>query len=118
METLVEVAENNTHSANIQKNSAFPVQLLRDGKGIYGIGIVDNDDRLQPVMILRPDRLSEGRVYCAALQMIPAGSEHGPFRRMLEECMRASIHWEMLARKGLYWPRDEEWWRRSCAKSA
>ena len=119
METLVEFAENNTHSAGIEKISALPVQLLRDGKGIYGIGIVDDDDRLQGAMILRPDRLSESRVDRAALQMIPAGSEHAPFRLMFEECMRASIHLGMLARKGLDWPRRSRVVvGRSCAKSA
>ena len=111
METLVEFAENNTHSAGIEKISALPVQLLRDGKGIYGINMVDDDDRWQRAMILRPDRLSESRPYRAALQMIPARSEHGPFRRMFEECMRNSIHLGMLARKGLDWPRDDRgWW--------
>ena len=46
METLVEFAENNTHRAGIEKISALPVQLLRDGKGIYGIGMFDDDDAL------------------------------------------------------------------------
>jgi hypothetical protein len=92
-----------------------PVQLLRDTKGIYGIGVVKNgveDGHRQPAeIVLRPDRLFEAETRPAALQMIFGGFRHGMFSHMSEERLRQAIHWEMLRRKGLNWPLDRlRWW--------
>ena len=41
-----------------------PVQLLRDARGVYGIGVVGcavENDRHRRDIILRPDRLSEAK---------------------------------------------------------
>ena len=51
-----------------------PVQLLRDARGIYGVGVISSavEDVFTepPEIILRPDRLSEAKARPAALQMI------------------------------------------------
>jgi hypothetical protein len=92
-----------------------PVQLLRDAKGIYGIGVVGNaveeGHRQPPEIVLRPDRLFESETRPAALQMIIGGFRHGMFSHMTEERLRRQIHWEMLRRKGLDWPPGRlRWW--------
>jgi hypothetical protein len=67
----------------------YPVELLRDGKGIYGIGVakeVEIDHRPQD-LLLRRDRLAEFETYFGGypvLQMITGGFRHGMFTHMLE----------------------------------
>jgi hypothetical protein len=92
------------------------VQLLRDAKGIYGIGSVNGavEERFgQPPssLILRPDRFFEVTARNAALQMITGGFRHGMFSHMSEERLRQAIHWEMLRRNGLRMPPEAlRWW--------
>jgi PcfJ-like protein len=94
----------------------YPVRLLYDARGIYGVGVVDRaveNDRCRPQdIILRPDRLLQAQTpHAAALQMIIGGFRHGMFSHMAEERLRQHIHWEMLRRKGLNWPPDRpKWW--------
>jgi len=86
-----------------------PVELLRDGKGIYGIGVAKEaeTDHQPSDVILRRDRLpafeTRPRGY-PILQMIAGGFRHGMFRRTAEELHRRVIHHEMLRRAGLAWP--------------
>jgi putative DNA primase/helicase len=83
-----------------------PVELLRDGKGIYGIGVakeVEIDSRPAD-LILRHDHLPESQPRRAVLQMITGGFRHGMFTHMSEEHLRQVIHHEMLRRAGLAWP--------------
>lgn len=90
-----------------------PVALLRDAKGVYGIGVIRNVDGDKgpkaPELILRPDRLSESKPHRAALQMITGGFRRGPFKHTSEEELRRAIHHELLRRKGLAWPPEESW---------
>ena len=82
------------------------VELLRDAKGIYGLGVAKEADATwRQDLILRPDRLSEGCCnFVAVLQMIIGGFRHGLFCKTLEECLRQEIHHAMLRRAGLPWP--------------
>jgi hypothetical protein len=97
----------------------YPVQLLRDARGIYGIGVVGALEaglRQPPRIILRPDRLLEATSSPAALQMITGGFQNGMFSHMAEESLRQQIHCEMLRRRGLkmsakglrWWSKDSE----------
>lgn len=86
-----------------------PVELLRDGKGIYGIGVANDveTDRRPRDLILRRDCLPEFKAdFCGhpILQMITGGYRHGMFCRTLEEHQRQVIHHGMLRRAGLAWP--------------
>ena len=96
----------------------YPVELLRDGKGIYGIGAVAKEINY-PDLILRRDRLQESDPHCyirPALQMITGGFRHGMFSHAAEEHFRQEIHHGMLRRAGLPWPPHQEddrnlrWW--------
>jgi hypothetical protein len=91
-----------------------PVQLLRDARGIYGIGVINRPFEKRfgqpPRLILRPDRLFEATAGCAALQMITGGFRHGMFGHMAEERLRKQIHLEMLGRKGLNMSPEASWW--------
>jgi hypothetical protein len=82
------------------------VELLRDGKGIYGIGIAKESEIDHPPndLILRHDRLEESKTERAALQMITGGFRHGMFIHMSEERLRQVIHHGLLRRRGLAWP--------------
>jgi hypothetical protein len=100
-----------------------PVRLLRDGKGIYGVGVVNGggDEGLgqPPEIILRPDRLLEAETRPAALQMIFGGFRHGMFSHMSEELLRRAIHWEMLRHRGLNWPPHHvRWWSEDSEQQA
>ena len=93
----------------------YPVQLLRDSKGIYGIGIVGDpvEEGLgqPPELVLRPDRLLESKTRLAALQMLFGGVPHRMVRRLTEDRLRQAIHCEMLVRKGLVdYPDCPRWW--------
>jgi hypothetical protein len=86
-----------------------PVELLRDGKGIYGIGIAKGSEIkeiTQPpnALILRHDRLEESKTELAVLQMIIGGFRDGMFIHMSEERLRQVIHHELLRKRGLAWP--------------
>ena len=112
----------------------MPVELLRDARGIFGIGIADSHDLeaaawsfgisaeeargLSPPrpLILRPDCLERAKrpsLHHAALQKIVGGFRHGPFEHTAEEGLRRCIHHEALQRAGLPWPPSddrERWW--------
>jgi hypothetical protein len=99
-----------------------PVELLRDQRGVYGIGVSDLYDfeaiawscgvepkpyTFEPApraLILRPDRLLDSRQGGAVLQKIAGGFRRGPFMRTHEEQLRRFIHHEALNRAGLAWP--------------
>ena len=105
---------------------AMPVELLRDGRGVYGIGVSDLFDlegvawscgiELEPdtfehpphALILRPDRFPGtkplGVTDTAVLQKIAGGFRCGPFMRSHENRLRQFIHHEALNRAGLRWP--------------
>ena len=105
---------------------SYPVELLRDGRGIYGIGVsgefdiealastfgVDSQHIAQYAhahnVILRPDmlQLSEqcSELSFAVLQKITGGFRHGMFSHSHEEKLRQVIHHEALVRAGLPWP--------------
>ena len=74
-----------------------PVELLRDEKGIYGIGVangVETDHRPRD-LILRRDRLPEFETCISGypiLQMITGGFRHGMFCHTSEEHLRQQIH--------------------------
>ncbi len=101
-----------------------PVEVLRDGRGIYGIGVSAafdiealawkcgiDDPHLYPSrpgdLILRPDLLlgNEQRPHVpAVLQKITGGFRHGMFANFREERLRQVVHHEALRRAGLPWP--------------
>ena len=114
----------------------MPVELLRDHRGVYGIGVPDsfNDEasywpssihpppeereRRPGCLILRPDRF-EGthQPYdYAVLQKITGGFRRSIFRHSIEEQLRSFIHHEALRRSGLSWPPQHSkssnpiWW--------
>src|SRR5262245_52754269 len=107
-----------------------PVELLRDRRGIYGIGVSDVYDiealawacgvdprdpwQTKPVdnLIFRPDMLQFGK-QChfrpfAVLQKITGGFRHGMFTHSREERLRQFVHHEALIRAGLPWPPPQE----------
>jgi len=108
------------------------VDLLRDGRGVYGIGVPDAIDHRElvhtrdgrpianlsaiacgrdwqpPALILRPDMLAVPKPpYQAALQKITGGFRHGMFSHCIEEHLRKLIHYRMLHTAGLPWPPDD-----------
>ena len=112
--------------------TAVPVELLRDQRGVYGIGVCELFDfeavawscGIEPEphtfegprpLILRPDRLLGTRPRGAVLQKITGGFRRGPFMCSHEEQLRKFIHHEALNRAGLRWPprrlqTDAAWW--------
>jgi hypothetical protein len=118
------------------EDGSMPVVLLRDGRGIYGIGVSDLFDyevaawscgvepepytRPPSDLILRPDRLMDAKAPIpmlagyAVLQKIVGGFRCGPFMRSREELLRQFIHHEALKRAGLPWPPPDNhhirWW--------
>jgi hypothetical protein len=101
-------------------NDPMPVELLRDGRGVYGIGTSELFDfEAAPIpLILRPDRFMDIKRYHAmqhkaVLQKIVGGLRLSPFKHSLEEQLRKVIHHETLKRAGLPWPppdQNERWW--------
>jgi hypothetical protein len=120
------------------EDGSMPVVLLRDGRGICGIGVSDLFDyeaaawscgvepepytfeRPPGALILRPDRLMDAKAPLpmlagyAVLQKIVGGLRRGPFMRSREEQLRQFIHHEALKRAGLPWPPPDNhhirWW--------
>jgi hypothetical protein len=110
----------------------MPVELLRDSRGIYGIGVSDLFDyealawscgvereetayfgSTPSALILRPDWFMDTKPHRAALQKIIGGFRRGPFMRSREEHLRQFIHHEALNRAGLPWPQTADsfpWW--------
>ena len=110
----------------------MPVELLRDGRGIYGIGVPDPFDHqalawscgIEPgpwehecpgALILPPDRLDGTKPRSAVLQKITGGFRRSICHNSIEERLRQFIHHEALRRVGLCWPprphpNDPEWW--------
>jgi hypothetical protein len=116
-------------------NIPRPVELLRDQRGVYGIGVSDLFDfeavawscgiepgpytfeRPPSALILRPDWFPDSRPRGAVLQKIAGGFRRGPFMRSHEERLRQFIHHEALNRAGLPWPPPQDspsgfaqWW--------
>jgi hypothetical protein len=102
-------------------DQALPVDLLRDHRGIIGIGV--NDHIWQqwpgvPKLILRPDLIDVDDHCYAVLQRINGGFRRGIFDGTAEEYLRGVIHHEALIRYGLPWPPHqpgassyrERWW--------
>jgi|SRR5262245_3478419 hypothetical protein len=107
-----------------------PVELLRDRRGIYGLGVSDpygleaamwacgcgpeDTRKIRDNLILRPDMFQPPGKHrpSAVLQKITSGFRH--FRRSHEERLREVIHHEALIRAGLLWPppREEVYWSR------
>jgi hypothetical protein len=137
------IAKMTTKTDNTAQNTSFvydgephPVELLRDQRGIYGIGVSDSFDfeaiawscgiepephtfeRSPRALILRPDRLPDTRPRRAVLQKIAGGFRRGPFMHTHEEQLRRFIHHEALNRAALPWPRPPadspsgfaQWW--------
>src|ERR1700730_17962360 len=90
-------------------DKVFPVDLLRDGKGVYGIGAIETEHSAPLQLILRCDRISEAPHGYAALQKIAGGFRRGPCVGMGSEQFRRIIHHEALRRSGLLWPRVDYW---------
>jgi len=96
----------------------MPVELFRDGRGIYGVGVSDLFDyeavawscgvepdtytveRPPRALILRPDWFMETKPHRAVLQKIVGGFRRGPFMRSSEDRLRQFIHHEALKRAG------------------
>jgi hypothetical protein len=117
-----------------------PVDLLRDQRGVYGIGVSELFDfevvawscGVEPepytfecppgALILRPDLFAASsplgansfQPLCAVLQKVAGGFRSGPFVRSHEEQLRRFIHHEALNRIGLPWPprpqNNLRWW--------
>ena len=99
-------------------DSRFCVQILRDNRGPYGIGVddgVENPPAKATPIILRPDRFVGGDFHASpAYQQIMIG---GPFKNMAEGGLRETIHWGMLERAGLSVQEGcGEWWSKDKAK--
>jgi hypothetical protein len=117
---------------------AMPVELLRDRRGIYGIGAPDEFDfealawnsgvegdpyhlRTPQRLILRPDYFEHTKPHGAVLQKIVGGFRHGIFCHSTEERLRQFIHHEALRRAGLPWPptdHRERYWSTDKAQQA
>ena len=123
---------------------AGPVQLLRDQRGVYGIGVAEEYDIealasacnvvdaggvcVQRSLILRPDQIKDAlpwweRPRRAALQKIVGGLRRGIFNNTTEEGFRQIIHHEALKSAGLPWPPyehepDLRWWSRDKLRQA
>ena len=120
---------------------AMPVELLRDQRGVYGIGVAEACDvaamarvcgaeqvyEVPRPLILRRDcleQLPRRQLRTAALQKIFGGLRYGVFRCTSEEALRRVIHHEALNRAGLSWPAqrydDEDpgfrWWSSDTAQ--
>ncbi len=86
------------------KQNSYPVQLLQDRKGIYGIGLSEEDEFIAAhQIVLRPDKLSPDDKVSpgAVLQMIPSRDPYEIFQRCLEETLRSAIYDGMLGRAGI-----------------
>jgi hypothetical protein len=105
-----------------------PVELLRDGRGIYGVGVADEFD-IEALawtcgidnptpspshprdLIFRPDLLRDNQRHYsgfAVMQKITGGFRHGMFAHSCEEHLRQYVHHEALNRAGLPWPPAQE----------
>lgn len=119
------------------RTEARPIELLRDERGVYGIGVSNSydheahawacgieepthNDRCPASLILRPDKLvklTDARFYRtrAVLQKITGGFRYSLFSTSTEEGLRQFIHHEALRRAGLPWPpkhygHSDIWW--------
>ena len=90
------------------KRVIYPVELLRDGKGIYGlIGEVPaaRSHAVQTVtFVLRPDIIREGGIddglACAALQTLPR--RMSVFKHTVEDNLRRGFGEAMVGRTGMF----------------
>jgi hypothetical protein len=92
-----------------------PVELLRDGRGVYGIGGYDTlhpGTVMESMLILRRDRIGDGGTftshYKAALHQITGGFRRGLFSHTVEDKLRQAIHHDLLRRRGLPWPPNND----------
>jgi hypothetical protein len=113
-----------TNAQVVKHTSPGPVEILRDRRGPYGIGVPEQHDleaialaygidpcQIPRYLILRPDRFELSKPGGAALQMITGGFQHGPFQHCLEEWLRQYIHHEALRAASLPWPPPgPTWW--------
>jgi hypothetical protein len=84
-----------------------PVELLRDRKGVYGIGVAKEavtDCRPSDLILRRDHLVDKNNHQPAVLQMITGGFRHGMFANMSEEKLRQVIHRGLLSRRGFIWP--------------
>jgi hypothetical protein len=111
---------------DLEANNRQPVNLLRDGRGVYGIGVSDGFDNCGVehkhvawpfrTIVVRPDILGDSSPYpnrpYPVLQKITGGFRRGPFMHSSEEALRKVIHHWALERAGLRWPPhgDTRWW--------
>jgi hypothetical protein len=128
----------------IDGDAPHPVELLRDGRGVYGIGISELFDieavawscgvepeawgfltfeHVPNALILRPDWFADTKPHRAALQKISGGFRHGPFEHTIEESLRRFIHHEALNQAGLSWPPPPQqegvrWWSKDPKQQA
>ena len=89
---------------SVIKQTSYPVELLQDRKGIYGIGLSEEDEFIaKHQIVLRPDKLSADDKMSphAVLQMIPSKDPHEIFYRCLEDQLRSAIYDGMLGRAGI-----------------
>jgi len=101
---------------SVTKQNSYPVQLLQDSKGIYGIGLSEEDEFIAAhQIVLRPDKLfPDDKVSPhAILQMIPSSNPYYRFDLCLEGQLQSAIYDGMLARAGING--DEfDWMLRQC----
>lgn len=119
-------------SPNSPRFETRPVELLRDARGVYGIGVSEahdyeahawahgideptRDDRRPASLVLRPDKLDCVKPREAVLQKIVGGFRRGPFMRSTEEGLRQFVHHEALNCARLPWPPEHRsdpcrWW--------
>jgi hypothetical protein len=125
----------------LPESDSVPVELLRDQRGVYGIGVSEEFDfealalmcgaeqdprlpsplpRAPRALILRPDYFERTKPHGAVLQKIVGGFRNGIFCRSAEEQLRQFIHHEALGRAGLPWPPDhrEPYWSKDRAQQA
>jgi hypothetical protein len=89
---------------SVTKQNSYPVQLLQDRKGIYGIGLSEEDEFIaKHQIVLRPDKLSADDKVSphAVLQMIPSRNPYYRFELCLEGQLRSAIYDGMLGRAGI-----------------
>jgi hypothetical protein len=112
---LTDHIRSNIPAPSVRVLDAMPVEMLRDRKGVFGIGVSQNSDfgslawtrgiaepgfSVPRPLILRTDYFASTKPNGAVLQKI-AGSHRSIFRYSTEESLRQFIHHEALERAGL-----------------
>ena len=110
------------------------IELLRDEKGVYGLGVNELYQERAPSEIILPWATANSRIvvrpgklenydddplyHSAALQPIFGGYRRSIFHQCKEEMFRKLIHYRMLNRAGLPWPASTPWWSDDAAQRA